>query len=45
MALWDTGAQVAILPREWVRRNMSESKVRDIHGLLRYVEVRQKLLS
>lgn len=33
-ALWDTGAQVSIVPKEWVDSHMAGVKVRSIHELL-----------
>ena len=38
-ALWDTGAQVSIISRNWVRRNLPGYDVRDISELLGMAEL------
>lgn len=34
LALWDTGAQVSILPKDWLKENCPINSVRDIEELL-----------
>ena len=33
-AFWDTGAQVSIVSKSWLSKNLSSSKLRDIEDLL-----------
>ena len=37
-ALWDTGAQVSIVPPSWMQRNLSDVQLRAIEELIRPCE-------